>query len=76
MLMFSVDFYQNWLERKQEKAPVTLRRRKKWRGLGACGRCPRGRRPWPGGDPKRTRRRSGREAAHMDAGPGAASSGR
>jgi len=29
MLMFSVDFYQNWLERKQEKAPVTLRRRKK-----------------------------------------------
>ena len=29
MLMFSVDFYQNWLERKQEKAPVTLRRRKR-----------------------------------------------
>jgi predicted tellurium resistance membrane protein TerC len=28
-LMFSVDFYQNWLERKQETAPVTLRRRKK-----------------------------------------------
>ncbi len=29
LLMFSVDFYQNWLGRKQEKAPVTLRRRKK-----------------------------------------------
>ncbi|MCP4899079.1 MAG: TerC family protein [bacterium] len=29
MLMFSVDFYQNWLERKLEKAPVELRRRKK-----------------------------------------------
>jgi predicted tellurium resistance membrane protein TerC len=29
MLMFSVDFYQNWLERKREKAPVELRRRKK-----------------------------------------------
>jgi predicted tellurium resistance membrane protein TerC len=29
LLMFSVDFYQNWLERKREKAPVTLRRRKK-----------------------------------------------
>jgi predicted tellurium resistance membrane protein TerC len=29
LLMFSVDFYQNWLERKREKAPVELRRRKK-----------------------------------------------
>jgi len=29
LLMFSVDFYQNWLERKREKAPLTLRRRKK-----------------------------------------------
>ena len=29
MLMFSVDLYQNWLERKREKAPVALRRRKK-----------------------------------------------
>jgi predicted tellurium resistance membrane protein TerC len=29
LLMFSVDFYQNWLERKSEKAPVELRRRKK-----------------------------------------------
>ena len=29
MLMFSVDFYQNWLERKREQAPVELRRRKK-----------------------------------------------
>ena len=29
LLMFSVDFYQNWLERKHEKAPVELRRRKK-----------------------------------------------
>jgi len=29
LLMFSVDFYQNWLERKKETAPVTLRRRKK-----------------------------------------------
>jgi predicted tellurium resistance membrane protein TerC len=29
MLMFSVDFYQNWLERKRVKAPVELRRRKK-----------------------------------------------
>lgn len=29
LLMFSVDLYQNWLERKTEKAPVELRRRKK-----------------------------------------------
>jgi predicted tellurium resistance membrane protein TerC len=29
LLMFSVDLYQNWLERKQAKAPVELRRRKK-----------------------------------------------
>jgi predicted tellurium resistance membrane protein TerC len=29
MLMFSVDLYQNWIERKREKAPVELRRRKK-----------------------------------------------
>jgi len=29
LLMFSVDLYQNWLERKHEKAPVELRRRKK-----------------------------------------------
>jgi predicted tellurium resistance membrane protein TerC len=29
LLMFSVDFYQNWLERKQEKEPVELHRRKK-----------------------------------------------
>jgi predicted tellurium resistance membrane protein TerC len=29
MLMFSVDFYQNWLERKREQAPVELHRRKK-----------------------------------------------
>jgi len=29
LLMFSVDFYQNWLERRLEKAPVELRRRKK-----------------------------------------------
>jgi len=29
LLMFSVDFYQNWLERKREKVPVELRRRKK-----------------------------------------------
>jgi predicted tellurium resistance membrane protein TerC len=29
MLMFSVDFYQNWLERKRDKVPVELRRRKK-----------------------------------------------
>ncbi len=29
LLMFSVDFYQNWLERKREKTPVELRRRKK-----------------------------------------------
>ena len=29
LLMFSVDFYQNWLERKREQAPVELRRRKK-----------------------------------------------
>jgi len=29
LLMFSVDLYQNWLERKREKVPVELRRRKK-----------------------------------------------
>ena len=29
LLMFSVDFYQNWLERKRERAPMVLRRRKK-----------------------------------------------
>jgi predicted tellurium resistance membrane protein TerC len=29
LLMFTVDFYQNWLERKRESAPVELRRRKK-----------------------------------------------
>ena len=29
LLMFSVDLYQNWLERKREQEPVTLRRRKK-----------------------------------------------
>jgi predicted tellurium resistance membrane protein TerC len=29
LLMFSVDFYQNWLERKQDKAPIELHRRKK-----------------------------------------------
>jgi predicted tellurium resistance membrane protein TerC len=29
MLMFSVDFYQNWLERKREQAPLELHRRKK-----------------------------------------------
>ena len=29
LLMFSVDFYQNWLERKREKTPVELHRRKK-----------------------------------------------
>jgi predicted tellurium resistance membrane protein TerC len=29
LLMFAVDFYQNWLERKLERAPVELRRRKK-----------------------------------------------
>jgi predicted tellurium resistance membrane protein TerC len=29
MLMFSVDFYQNWLERKQQTRPVTLHRRKR-----------------------------------------------
>lgn len=28
MLMFTVDLYQNWVERKREKRPVTLRRRK------------------------------------------------
>jgi hypothetical protein len=31
LLMFSVDFYQNWLERKREQQPVELRRRKKLR---------------------------------------------
>ena len=29
LLMFSVDFYQNWLERKKAQEPVELRRRKK-----------------------------------------------
>ena len=29
LLMFSVDFYQNWLERKRDQHPVELRRRKK-----------------------------------------------
>jgi len=29
LLMFSVDFYQNWLERKRKKTPVVLRRRRK-----------------------------------------------
>jgi predicted tellurium resistance membrane protein TerC len=29
LLMFTVDFYQNWIERKREKAPVVLHRRKK-----------------------------------------------
>lgn len=29
MLMFSVDLYQNWLERRREKAPIELRRRKR-----------------------------------------------
>jgi len=29
LLMFSVDLYQNWLERKREQTPVELRRRKK-----------------------------------------------
>ena len=29
LLMFSVDLYQNWLERKRDKVPVELRRRKK-----------------------------------------------
>jgi len=29
LLMFSVDLYQNWLERKTETSPVELRRRKK-----------------------------------------------
>lgn len=29
MLMFSVDLYQNWLERRREQEPVVLRRRKK-----------------------------------------------
>jgi len=28
LFMFSVDFYQNWLERKREQTPVELRRRK------------------------------------------------
>ena len=28
LLMFSVDLYQNWLERKREKKPIQLRRRK------------------------------------------------
>lgn len=29
LFMFAVDFYQNWLERKREREPVELRRRKK-----------------------------------------------
>jgi predicted tellurium resistance membrane protein TerC len=29
LLMFSVDFYQNWLERKSDRPPVVLHRRKK-----------------------------------------------
>ncbi len=29
VLMFAVDFYQNWLERKRENEPVELRRRKR-----------------------------------------------
>ena len=29
LLMFSVDLYQNWLERKGEKDPIHLHRRKK-----------------------------------------------
>ena len=29
LLMFSVDLYQNWLERKREQTPLELRRRKK-----------------------------------------------
>jgi predicted tellurium resistance membrane protein TerC len=29
LLMFSVDLYQNWLERKREQTPVALRRRQK-----------------------------------------------
>jgi predicted tellurium resistance membrane protein TerC len=29
MLMFSVDLYQNWVERRHEKAPIELRRRKR-----------------------------------------------
>lgn len=29
LLMFAVDFSQNWIERKREQAPVALRRRKK-----------------------------------------------
>ena len=29
LLMFSVDLYQNWLERKRDKEPMVLRRRKK-----------------------------------------------
>ncbi len=29
LLMFSVDLYQNWLERKRDQTPVELRRRKK-----------------------------------------------
>lgn len=29
LLMFSVDLYQNWLERKRDQVPVELRRRKK-----------------------------------------------
>ena len=48
LLMFSVDFYQNWLERKREKAPVELRRRKKARaarsGAGAAATALLGRR--------------------------------
>ncbi len=29
MLMFAVDLYQNFLERKRDQSPVVLRRRKK-----------------------------------------------
>ncbi len=28
-LMFTVDLYQNWVERKREKVPIQLRRRRK-----------------------------------------------
>ncbi len=35
MLMFSVDLYQNWVERKHEKNPVQLNRRKKVSEVGA-----------------------------------------
>jgi len=32
MLMFSVDLYQNWYERKREKNPIQLHRRKSIKG--------------------------------------------